>query len=188
MSFRPPAVVCPERIRRLPPGFGWIDHRFIRQGFAAQLSSEAQALYLFLATVANEYGVSWYSTDKLCLKSGLSPMAVTLARKELTTHSLLVYACPVYQLLSLPESPVRAEPPSAEPGIPPATEPVSSVPSMPAESSADKTGGTSVASEHPAGQPSITVVRLAARPLTERSGEMRTAAEILRQMLEGGAR
>ena len=173
MVLRAPVVVRPERIRRLPPGFGWIDHRFVRHGFAARLSPEAQALYLFLATVADEYGVSWYSTDKLCLKSGLSPMAVTLARKELTAQSLLAYACPVYQLLSLPEAPAAAATPSAEPTVAPAT------------------GQASDAARRPATLPaSAPAPRPAAPPLpfAERFGETLTVADILRRTVEGGAR
>lgn len=173
MVLRAPVVVRPERIRRLPPGFGWIDHRFVRHGFAARLSPEAQALYLFLATVADEYGVSWYSTDKLCLKSGLSPMAVTLARKELTAHSLLAYACPVYQLLSLPEAPVAAATPSAEPTVAPATGQASDTARRPAAPP------TSAPAPRPAAPP---------LPFAERFGETLTVADILRRTVEGGAR
>lgn len=173
MVLRAPVVVRPERIRRLPPGFGWIDHRFVRHGFAARLSPEAQALYLFLATVADEYGVSWYSTDKLCLKSGLSPMAVTLARKELTAQSLLAYACPVYQLLSLPEAPAAAATPSAEPTVAPATGQASDAASRPA------TLPASAPAPRPAAPP---------LPFAERFGETLTVADILRRTVEGGAR
>lgn len=173
MVLRAPVVVRPERIRRLPPGFGWIDHRFVRHGFAARLSPEAQALYLFLATVADEYGVSWYSTDKLCLKSGLSPMAVTLARKELTAQSLLAYACPVYQLLSLPEAPAAAATPSAEPTVAPATGQASDAASRPAALPA------SAPAPRPAAPP---------LPFAERFGETLTVADILRRTVEGGAR
>lgn len=173
MVLRAPVVVRPERFRRLPPGFGWIDHRFVRHGFAARLSPEAQALYLFLATVADEYGVSWYSTDKLCLKSGLSPMAVTLARKELTAQSLLAYACPVYQLLSLPEAPAAAATPSAEPTVAPATGQASDAASRPAALPA------SAPAPRPAAPP---------LPFAERFGETLTVADILRRTVEGGAR
>ena len=176
MVLRAPVVVRPERIRRLPPGFGWIDHRFVRHGFAARLSPEAQALYLFLATVADEYGVSWYSTDKLCLKSGLSPMAVTLARKELTAHSLLAYACPVYQLLSLPEAPAAAATPSAEPTVAPAT-----------GQALDAAGAACRPADLPTSAPAP---RPAAAPLpfAERFGETLTVADSLRRTVEGGAR
>jgi len=173
MVLRAPVVVRPERIRRLPPGFGWIDHRFVRHGFAARLSPEAHALYLFRASVADEYGVSWYSTDKLCLKSGLSPTAVTLARKELTAQSLLAYACPVYQLLSLPEAPAAAATPSAEPTVAPATGQASDAASRPADPP------TSAPAPRPAAPP---------LPFAERFGETLTVADILRRTVEGGAR
>lgn len=61
----------PERLRRAPSGFGWVDHRFVRHGYSARLGSGSLALYLFMVTVANEDGLSWYSSEKLCPLTGL---------------------------------------------------------------------------------------------------------------------
>lgn len=92
----------PDLIRRVPHGFGWIDHRFVREGHIRHLSRESLVLYLFLVTVANEEGISWYSTEKLCLLSGLDSSSLSLAREQLTSLSLLAYSPPVYQVLELP--------------------------------------------------------------------------------------
>ncbi len=101
MSFRV-IIPHPECLRRISSGFGWVDHRLVRQGFTSRLSLEAQTLYLFLVTVANESGLSWYSDEKLCQQSNLSARLLDSARKELLSCSLLAYSPPVYQLLEIP--------------------------------------------------------------------------------------
>jgi hypothetical protein len=93
----------PDRIRHVPAGFGWVDHRFVRDGHIRGLSREALALYLFLITVANEDGISWYSEEKLCLLIGLESADLSSARRELSSLSLLSYSRPVYQILELPQ-------------------------------------------------------------------------------------
>lgn len=92
----------PDLIRRVPPGFGWVDHRFVREGHIRGLSRESLALYLFLVTVANADGISWYSEEKLCLLAGLDAESLSSARRELSSLSLLAYSRPVYQVLELP--------------------------------------------------------------------------------------
>lgn len=99
----------PDRIRHVPAGFGWVDHRFVRDGHIRGLSREALALYLFLVTVANEDGISWYSEEKLCLLTGLESADLSTARRELSSLSLLAYSRPVYQVLELPQ---RSAPPT----------------------------------------------------------------------------
>ncbi|MCB5286153.1 MAG: helix-turn-helix domain-containing protein [Candidatus Cloacimonetes bacterium] len=101
MSFKV-VVPRPDRLRHIPPGFGWVDHRFVRLGCITGLSRDAQALYLFLITVANESGLSWYSDEKLCARSGLSAAGLDLARAELAARLLIAYARPIYQVLELP--------------------------------------------------------------------------------------
>lgn len=54
------------RLRRVPEGFGWVDHRFVRDGHVRGRSGGALALYLFLVTVADGDGVSYYSDETLC--------------------------------------------------------------------------------------------------------------------------
>ena len=101
MNFKV-VIPRPECLRRMSSGFGWVDHRLVRQGYTSHLSAEAQALYLFLVTVANESGLSWYSEEKLCQQSNLSRRLLDSARKELAACSLVAYSRPVYQVLELP--------------------------------------------------------------------------------------
>ena len=41
--------VISSRIRRIPEGFGWLDHRLIRDGHLRSCSTDALGLYLVLA-------------------------------------------------------------------------------------------------------------------------------------------
>ena len=54
-------VLCPQRLRKVPRAFSWIDHRLVRDGHISRCSHEALALYLFLVTVADAEGLSYYS-------------------------------------------------------------------------------------------------------------------------------
>jgi len=94
----------PDRIRRVPSGFGWVDHRFVRHGHISRLSREALALYLFLVTVADENGISWYSDSKVSQLLGMTEEDLADARQMLSASSLVSYCRPVYQVMELPSA------------------------------------------------------------------------------------
>ena len=48
-------VLCPERVRKIPPQFSWVDHRLVRDRHIARCDAQALALYLFLVTVADAH-------------------------------------------------------------------------------------------------------------------------------------
>jgi len=54
-------LLYPQRLRKLPPQFSWIDQRLVRDEHIDRLSHPGSALYLFLATVADKSGLSYYS-------------------------------------------------------------------------------------------------------------------------------
>jgi hypothetical protein len=54
-------VLCPERIRQIPIQFSWVDHRLVRERYLDRCNPPAAALYLFLVTVADVQGLSYYS-------------------------------------------------------------------------------------------------------------------------------
>ena len=54
-------LLDPERVRKIPPQFSWIDQRLVRERHIERLSHAAAALYLFLVTVADARGLSFYS-------------------------------------------------------------------------------------------------------------------------------
>ena len=52
-------LLRPERRRRLPAHFSWIDHRLVRERHLERCGPDAGALYLFLLTVADAEGLSY---------------------------------------------------------------------------------------------------------------------------------
>ena len=95
-------IVNPRRMRRMVKGFGWVDHRLVRKGYFKKRSTEALALYLFLITVSDSDGLSYYSEDSLCEHLNFKPSELWSSRLELVDAGLLAYRRPFYQVLSLP--------------------------------------------------------------------------------------
>ena len=95
-------IVRPEHVRRMPEGFGWVDHRLVRKGYFKERSKEALALYLFLVTVGDADGLSYYSEKSLCGHLNFTNPELTASRKELVKAELVAYRKPFYQVLALP--------------------------------------------------------------------------------------
>ena len=104
MRGREPIV--PQRRRRVPPQFSWIDHRLVRDGHLQGRSASALALYLFLVTVADADGLSWYSEEALCGQLSCDPAQLHHDRTELQQAALIAYRRPLYQVLDLAPAPV----------------------------------------------------------------------------------
>ena len=96
-------LLVPERLRQLPSQFSWIDQQLVRGRHLRDCDHSAWALYLFLATVADSQGLSYYSDASVCrwLESDLAVLQVM--RQQLITAGLLAYQKPLYQLLALPK-------------------------------------------------------------------------------------
>ena len=99
--------LCPERIRKITGSFAFIEHRFIRDGFWSSLSQHELLLYVFLVLVADRNGLSYYSFDKICALLQLSLDDYLLARNALIKKDLIVFDGHLFQVLSLPLTPVR---------------------------------------------------------------------------------
>ena len=50
-----------SQLRHVPSQFSWVDQRLVREHYIDHLSPEACALYLFLVTVADAQGLSYYA-------------------------------------------------------------------------------------------------------------------------------
>ena len=98
VSKRP---ICPHRLRTTPSQFSWVDHRLVRDGHIDPLSHAAAALYLFLVTVADAQGLSYYSDRTLCHRLAMSEHSLETARGELLEFDLVAYQPPLYQVLAL---------------------------------------------------------------------------------------
>ena len=105
---------CPARLRLVPRQFSWIDQRLVRDRHIQGRSSHALALYLFLCTVADAQGLSYYSDTRLGELLGLSGVDLRAARSELRSAGMIAWQSPLYQVLSLErtsEAPPATPPP-----------------------------------------------------------------------------
>lgn len=94
-------ILCPDRLRRVPRQFSWVDHRLVRERRICGLSHQALALYLFLLTVGDAEGLSFYSDGALERYLDMDGPAAGKARAELCAAGLIAYSRPLYQVLSL---------------------------------------------------------------------------------------
>jgi hypothetical protein len=102
-------ILRPDRLRRPPAQFSWVDHRLVREGYLQTCPPEALALYLFLVTVADAQGLSYYSDEKCAGYLSLDAPHLQAARRSLIHTGLIAYKRPLYQVLSLePASPPRS--------------------------------------------------------------------------------
>ena len=94
-------ILCPGRLRHVPPQFSWIDQRLVRDRHIHGRSSDALALYLFLCTVADAQGASYYSDTSTARILGFGSAQLRAARGELVAAGLIAWRAPFYQVLSL---------------------------------------------------------------------------------------
>ena len=111
-------LISPAKLRRLPSQFSWVDQALVRDRHIDQLSHPACTLYLFLITVADAQGLSYYADRSVCQRLSLSQALLAQARQDLIDQALVAYRCPFYQVLDLsPPQPLapQASPPHEEP-------------------------------------------------------------------------
>ena len=96
-------LLQPDRVRHIPSSFSWVDHRLIRQHYLRACDPPAWALYLFLVTVGDAQGLSYYSEAALERQLRLDPLPLAAARQQLERAGLIAYQKPLYQVLALPE-------------------------------------------------------------------------------------
>ena len=100
-------ILCPNRVRRITGSFAFIEHRFLRDGFWESLSHRELLLYVFLLLVADRNGVSYYSYDKIYSLLRISMDEYLNARNALIDKDLIAFDGYFFQVLSLPEKPVK---------------------------------------------------------------------------------
>ncbi len=89
------------KLRQVPSQFSWVDQRLVREHLIDQLSHPACALYLFLLTVADAQGLSFYADHSLCQRLSMSTPLLCQARQDLIELGLVAYQRPLYQVLAL---------------------------------------------------------------------------------------
>ncbi len=97
-----------KRVRKVPQSFSWIDHRLVRDRHIELCSHAQAALYLFLACVSDDKGLSFYGDQSIMVRLSMDQQVLNTARSELIKNSLIAWQKPVYQVLSLePQAPDR---------------------------------------------------------------------------------
>ena len=110
-------MIRPDRLRQVPPSFNWVDHRLVRDRYIERCDCVDLALYLFLVTVSDVEGLSYYSDQAICRRLRIEPTALAAARTHLQNADLIAYQKPLYQVLSLEEpSQPTPTPPSSRTG------------------------------------------------------------------------
>lgn len=105
--------IRPDRIRQIPSQFSWVDHRLVRDGRIDACSHASAALYLFLVTVADAQGLSFYSDASVMERLHMDAAALAESRRQLAHLGLIAYAKPIYQVLPL--DPVQVVPEKSGP-------------------------------------------------------------------------
>ena len=107
-------LLRPDRLRQVPDGFNWVDHRLVRLNYIQRCDCVDLALYLFLVTVSDVEGLSYYSDQAICRRLRIDLAALEAARTHLQKADLIAYQKPLYQVLSL-EEPTGPAPSSGTP-------------------------------------------------------------------------
>jgi hypothetical protein len=94
-------VLNPARLRKVPAQFSWIDHRLVQENYFVRCESSAWTLYLFLTSVGDVHGLSYYSDASLMRRLNLDQLQLSASRQQLIQAGLIAYEKPLYQVLSL---------------------------------------------------------------------------------------
>ena len=94
-------VLVRERVRQIPAQFSWLDQRLVRDRHIERCDACACALYLFLVTVSDAQGLSYYSEASITKRLSMAPARLAQARDDLMRLGLIAYEPPLYQVLAL---------------------------------------------------------------------------------------
>lgn len=100
----------PDRVRRIDKrGFAFVPNRLLHDGFFASLGHGERSLYFFLLLAGDRSGVSFYSCDRICATLQMTLDEYIAARNSLIDRDLIAFDGTRFQVLSLPQSPVRLQ-------------------------------------------------------------------------------
>jgi len=85
----------------VPRQFSWIDQRLVREQHLDQCSHAAAALYLFLVTVGDARGLSYYADASIMQRLSMDQKTLQAARDDLVHIGLIAFKKPLYQVLAL---------------------------------------------------------------------------------------
>ena len=94
-------LLRPQRLRQVPEQFSWIDQALVQRHLIDRCDARAAALYLFLVTVADAQGLSYYGSASVMQRLHLSTEELEAARQQLIDLDLVAYQAPLYQVLAI---------------------------------------------------------------------------------------
>lgn len=101
-------IIDHQRIRQTHRSFGFVPHRFLKDGFLSTLKKPEALLYLFYILAADRFGVSFYCDPGICKILNFSLGELRTVRDELIFKDLICTKDKVCQVLELPRHPVEA--------------------------------------------------------------------------------
>ena len=110
-------LLRPERQRQVPEQFSWVDQALVQQHFIDRCEARSAALYLFLVTVSDAQGLSYYGAATLARRLRLSDEQFGAARQQLIDLDLIAYRSPLYQVMALPGTVAAPRPAPRAPAI-----------------------------------------------------------------------
>jgi len=111
-------LLRPERLRQVPEQFSWVDQALVQKHFIDRCEARSAALYLFLITVSDAQGLSYYGSSTLARRLRLRDEQFAAARQQLIDLDLIAYRSPLYQVLALPGTVAVPVPHAAAPRAP----------------------------------------------------------------------
>jgi len=106
--------IVAHRIRKVPRHFSWIDHRLVRDRHIENCSHAAAALYLFLVTVGDAKGLSYYGDKSITKRLSMDQSTLNKARADLIHTGLIAWQRPLYQVLTLDRPQCEKQPPRSK--------------------------------------------------------------------------
>ena len=93
----------PRRVRYPKGAYGWIDLRIVTGGHLEALGPDAALVYLFLCTVGNRSGISFWSRARIAKMLNLTSVKVDGALATLIAADLIAANDRVVQVLPVPD-------------------------------------------------------------------------------------
>jgi len=112
MTYLRKFLIDPDRIRKVPASFSWVDRRFMREGYLQNLCHEAILLYFFLIIVGDNRGLSFYGEINICKQLKLNNQSLQKGRLQLISQGLIAHQSLMYQVLDIKSE--RTQQPSAD--------------------------------------------------------------------------
>jgi hypothetical protein len=107
--------ILKNRIRKVPKQFSWIDHRLVRDRHIEKFTHPVAALYLFLVTVGDVDGLSYYGDKSVMKRLCMDQSTLQIARSNLIQNGMIAWQKPIYQVLSLDISDTAKRSPMGQP-------------------------------------------------------------------------